>query len=279
LQELLQSRTQIPIEVINAAIPHGCPLTEWLTYRHRTLGLQADLVLVHANFADLADDRDLRRFTTCDRHGVPVCCSHPLLSKKACVNIGDWRNQFCVLDWGYQQVWKQVEETAPVRQGPSIWSNVESLSDSGEYGQMLEPLKHLARLCDASYGRCVAWTTPSPWQLSATATAQGTARHEAGVPKKGLISSRAPFESMSRILRDWKIACLDAGGAFPSGSEADSLFLADQPRWTEAGHDRVARFVAEQVVQHLPGPWSSPYFRSNAVPVNYTERAATAVPR
>ena len=72
LRTNLQARSQHPIEVINAGLPHGCPLTEWLLFRTRLLALQPDLVLVHVTWADLADDRDLRRYTACDRDGAPA---------------------------------------------------------------------------------------------------------------------------------------------------------------------------------------------------------------
>jgi len=278
LHELLQSRTQYPIEVVNAAIPHGCPLTEWLAARTRVMALQPDLVLVHITWSDLADDRELRRFTTSDRHGVPLGCPHPQLSSRPCVTLGAWRQQFRVVDWSCQQLWKQVEENSPTRTANSIWSQVETTAESAEFTHMLEPLQHLHRLCEASYCRCVVWTTPAPWQLSGTATAEGRARRIVGVPKNGLISSRTPFEVMSRTLADWKVPCLDVSGAFPTGSAADALFLPDQPRWTTDGHQKVAQFVGEQLIAHLPGPWLSPYFRSEAVPASYS-RPADRPPR
>jgi hypothetical protein len=267
----LQAQTQYPLEIVNAGSPHGCPLTEWLQFRTRVLALQPDLVLVHVTWSDLADDRALRRFTACDRHGVPLSCSHPQLSAKPCVNLEAWREQFCVVDWGCQTLWRKVEDVAPSPSTASIWSNVESTAGSTEYQQMLEPLKHLAALCEASYCRCVVWTTPAPWQLSGSATTEGDARRDAGVPANGLVTSRTPFEVLSQTLAEWKVPCLDASRAFPTGSAADDWFLPDQPRWTTAGNQRVAQFVAAQLMQGVPGPWSSPYFRSPTVPASYTQ--------
>jgi hypothetical protein len=272
LQVNLQARTQQPIEVINAALPHGCPLTEWLLFRSRLLALQPDLVLVHVTWSDLADDRNLRRYTTCDPHGVPVSCSHPRLAAKPCVNLGAWRQQFRVIDWGCEQLWCKVEDAAPGRTAPSIWSNVEATAKLTEFQQMVEPLKHLSQLCEGHHSRCVVWTTPAPWQISGTATAKGSARREAGVPRDGLITSRVPIEALSRTLAEWRVPCLDASGAFSSGSAADAMFLPDAPRWSVEGHARVAQFVADQLAQHLPGPWSNSYSRPQAVPASYTQQ-------
>lgn len=271
----LQAHSQYPIEVINAALPQGCPLTIWLQMRNCILALQPDLVLVHVTWADLADDRALRRYTVCDRRGVPLCCSHPQLAARSCVQLGEWRQEFRVVDWGCRQLWKQVEDAVPARTSSSIWSNVETTAQSTEFVQMLEPLQHLARLCEAGHSRCVVWTTPSPWQLSGTATAEGAARRDAGVSADGLVTSRTPFETLSRTLADWKVPCLDASGAFPVGSAADALFLRDKPRWSVAGHRHAAQFVAAQLVQHLPGPWSNPYPRPQTVPASYTQSAPT----
>jgi hypothetical protein len=271
LRAHLQTRSAAPLEVVNAALPHACPLTIWLHFRQRVLALQPDLVLVHVTWADLADDRALRRWTACDRRGVPLSCSHPQLTARAQTKLCEWRQEFRIVNWSCQQVWCRVEQAAPGRATSSIWSNVETLAQSTEFTQMLQPLEPLAQLCESGSGRCVVWTTPEPWQISGTATAEGSARSDAGVPANGLISSRTPFEMLSRTLAGWRIPCLDASGAFPVGSGADRCFLPDKPRWTAEGHRHVARFVAVQIAEHLPGPWSAPYSQPQTVPASYTQ--------
>uniref|UniRef100_A0A7C4LLL7 SGNH/GDSL hydrolase family protein n=1 Tax=Schlesneria paludicola TaxID=360056 RepID=A0A7C4LLL7_9PLAN len=267
LQTLLQARTEYRVEVINAGLPRGCPLTAWLAARTRIVGLQPDLVLLHVTWSDLADDRELRRFAISDRHGVPLGCPHPQLATPACVDLGPWRRQFCVLEWGCRQLSQRVEQTKVP--ASSIWSNVERLAESAEFVDMIEPVKHLAKLCETTYCRCIVWTTPYPWQLSGSATAEGSARREAGVAANGLVTSRTPFETLMRTCAEWKVPCLDASSAFPQGSAADALFLPDRPRWSPTGHRLVAEFVGEQLIRHVPGPWSSPYFQRTTVPANY----------
>lgn len=267
LRTLLQARTQYQIEVINAALPHGCPLTAWIAARHRLIGLQPDLVLLHVTWSDLADARELRRFTTSDRRGIPLCCTHPQFATPACVDLGPWRRQLCLLDWGCRQLSRRMEHAE--QPAPSIWLNMERLADSTEFTEMVEPVKFLAELCVASHCRCVVWTTPYPWQLSSSATTKGSARKQAGLSAQSLVSSRTPFEKLMQICASWQIPCLDASLAFPRGSAADPLFLADQPRWSAQGHRVVAEFVSEQLIAQIPGPWSSPYFRSDAVPASY----------
>ena len=47
LQQLLQPFTDLKVEVVNAGLPGGCPLTCELLLRHRLLGIQPDLILLH----------------------------------------------------------------------------------------------------------------------------------------------------------------------------------------------------------------------------------------
>ncbi|MCA9057874.1 MAG: SGNH/GDSL hydrolase family protein [Planctomycetaceae bacterium] len=62
LQQLLRKSAGTHIEVVNAGLPGSCPLLAWLHYQQQLRSLQPDLVILHFDMSDVADDADYRRY-------------------------------------------------------------------------------------------------------------------------------------------------------------------------------------------------------------------------
>ena len=77
LQTLLQARSRVKIEVINAGVPDYCPLLSCLQFKHKLLGFQPDLVILNFDMSDVADDYRYRRLATMSDNQVPLACPNP----------------------------------------------------------------------------------------------------------------------------------------------------------------------------------------------------------
>jgi len=73
-------RKHIPenVEVINAGVPGYSPLLSLIQYSHDLMRLEPDLVILHFDMSDVADDADHRCFLH-DEGSQPICL-HPLLA-------------------------------------------------------------------------------------------------------------------------------------------------------------------------------------------------------
>lgn len=56
LQRFLAKQTMVRLEVINCGIPGYCPLLSWLKFEHDLAKLKPDLVVLHVDMTDIADD-------------------------------------------------------------------------------------------------------------------------------------------------------------------------------------------------------------------------------
>jgi hypothetical protein len=276
LQNLLQQRTQATIEVINAGIPGHCPLTEYLLFKQRLLALQPDLVLLHFDWSDVADDQQIRRRARCDSAGIPQSCPHIKLATVKKMKIHEvWRQQFRLLDWGLgalsvewkQQLALQKAASRDVDTNPYAWLRDERPEKNAAFFQTVRPILDLARLCQSSYSQLVIMTSPKPWQVSANCSSGAGVRLAAGVARDACFPGRAPFDVLARFAENSKIPLVDGSMIFPPGRETEANFLRHAPRWSPVGHRRLAEQVASFLAEKIPGAWNSPYFQQNEQPV------------
>lgn len=77
LGELIQGQTSTTVEILNAGCPGGCPTISALLLRHRLTSLQPDVIIVHVDPSDLADEEALRRHVERTAEGYPLAAMHP----------------------------------------------------------------------------------------------------------------------------------------------------------------------------------------------------------
>jgi|GEM_PF-2877016 len=240
LQERLQTTTRLQVEVWNAGVPGACPLTESLLVMHRLAALQPDLLIAMVDDSDLSEDHAYRRYTRVDAHGTPLACRHPTLGRKP---RGDqltaWRDEFRLIDLGLRwagDTWKRKTELdgAFDPEGGAL-SDIPSLRrDPAALERTAQPLATLARWCRGSASAlCV---------LSVTASPPSTDASLASVVQTLADSESFPLVPVTRAL--------------PTAGSRRKKF------WTADEHREFADRLAERVVTAIPGPWSSPYFRT-----------------
>ena len=289
LKELLQQQTQVPIEVVNAGLPGGCPLTEYLLFKQRLLALQPDLVLLHFDWSDVSDDQQLRRHTRSSRDATPLSCPHASLVKTKHLTkpLDDLRQQFRLIDWGLTATSRQwkiqlAEQTASTRDAsanPYAWLRDERPAALAAVQQSFQPILELARLSDSGHFQLAVITSPKPWQVSARCSAGKGSRLASGVASDAYFPNRAPFDSLAEYVIGLRLQFADATTALTSGRDPEANFLRHAPRWSADGHRCVAEFLASFLNERVSGPWNSRYLPQSDAPISRVPRPRSTVQR
>lgn len=281
LQEMLQERlpqsSRIRIQVVNAGIPGLCPLTEFLLFKQRLIGLQPDLVILHFDWSDVADDRQIRRSARCDDEGIPQLCPHASLVATSKVRPHEvWRDTFRLIDWGLSYCsaeWKQqiAHHKAVSRDAdtnPYAWLREERPENNLAFRQSARPVADLAQLCRSSQLPFVLMTSPKPWQVSPKCSRGTGVRLAAGVAQDAYFSNHTPFDQLARFADRMNLPFADGSLVLAPGDEAESNFLRHAPRWSPSGHQRMADLVVGCLIEKVEGPWNGPYLRDHEQPIS-----------
>lgn len=272
LQSHLQQRSNSKVEVINAGIPGHCPLTEFVFFEQRLIGLQPDLVILHFDWSDIADDRSIRRHTKCDDSGRPQSCAHArLATTKKIQQLEAWRQQFRLFDRALCAVgteWKHhmAQQRAVSRDldtNPYAWLRDEHPEENVAFRNAVKPVVDLVKLCRSSNCQFVLMTSPKPWQVSVKCSRGKGVRIAAGVARDACYLNRAPFDILARFANRQNIPFIDGSPALAQGTDVEANFLNHAPRWSPVGHARMSELVATALVEKIPGVWSAPYQEQN----------------
>jgi hypothetical protein len=273
LAALLHERTRLRIEVVNAGIPGACPLTEFLLFKQKLLAIQPDLVLLHYDWSDATDDRQLRRRTRSDSHGTPLSCAHASLhgSVRKPHPLDQVRQQFRLVDWGLvatgnqwkQQINQQAAISREAGTNAYAWLRDEHPESNVSVMQSFQPIGDVARLSQGTCFQMVVMTSPKPWQVSARCTSGQGIRMKAGVTSDACYPNRAPFEALEDFASELNVPYVDLSMPLMSGERPEANYLRYAPRWSPTGHRRVAEYLAGFLNERIPGPWNSRYFQQD----------------
>lgn len=271
LTNLLQQRTRLKIEIINAGVPGACPLTEFLSFKNRLLAIQPDLVLLHFDWSDVADDRLLRRSTRSDTQRIPVSCTHSSLRPrgKKPNPLQDLRAQFRLVDWmlvaagdqWQQSIDDQAAASRDLGTNAYAWLRQENPEADVAVQQAFRPIADVARLAEGSHFQLAVVTSPKPWQVSARCTSGAGVRVKSGVSSDAHYPNRAPFLALQRFATDLRVPFADLSPPLLKADAPETQYLRYAPRWSAAGHRCVAENLAGFLFSNVSGPWNSPYFQ------------------
>lgn len=241
LQERLQSRTNLRVEVINAGLPDGCPLTELILLSHRLIGLQPDLVLVHLDATDINDDRLIRPFTFVDDADRPVAAVHPQLRGSRTSPLLSLSQEFRLVDLARKQLARTWEQRTAA--ADTSWNESDR---SVHIEQALQPLNDLKHLAGGAYCELVVSTIGDP-----------LADHSAQVAETQEVrpvahTNAQPAPSLADYTKSRQLLYIDASPYLPNGGVPRGHEL------TPEEHDIYAAVLSAFIVQNVPGVWSEP---------------------
>ena len=249
LQQLLQSRTSMTVEVLNAGVPGYCPLLSLLQVRHDLLPLEADLWVLTFDMGDVADDYRLRPELIVDSDGRPIACPHPVLRTDG---ANDWQKlcrRFRLAELASRQLgrwWTHSLIEPPSNdpgslQGQYAWLSSDPPDWSVHIRQSLEPIDRLSRLFP---GRVVVAACPAPWQVANEPEIPSEMQRRSGVSQKMAYDSERPFQVLREFTSRRGLLLCETSAAFRSASQDYELFQAERAELSSAGHLLFARLLA-----------------------------------
>lgn len=264
LEQLLQTQSNLKIEVINAGVPDYCPLLGTLQFIHEAGVLQPDLILYHWEPGDVSDDQKIRRYTHLDEAQNPLACPHPDLSSHLSTSRKqtEWYDNILLTKWGKQRLagWiPQESESVDVEHISNSAARYAWLYDhppdwSVQIRESLQPLQHLQQISRSTYAQFAISLIPAPWQISPEACSPAV-REFYGIPTSQGLVNPAGDQTLSDFAKTAGIPLHSPRNYFQNSSQPAGLYLQSAPLLSAEGHARYAESLAAFIVQTYPGIW------------------------
>lgn len=238
------------IEVINAGVPGFCPLLSWIQFEHELQKLRPDLVILHFDMTDVADDAGYRSLVKSE--DSQQICSNLLLSKK---REPENRLTSLIVD---SSVCSWLRTQTGVLAGPDS-KGTASLQRRYEWTEsprsdLRLPIKHavhpiqLFSEAAATQGfQLMVSTSPVPWQTTGSADFPEVATSFAA-SSEWPVTNDLPHRILAAMCEKFSVTFCDSTPAFRNFSQPSKLFLADDCRLSNIGTALYAREIAATIL-------------------------------
>ena len=257
LRQFLQESVDLRVEVINAAIPGGCPFRYLLQVRHGLSIAQPDLVLVHFDLSDIADTRAQRRFALLNKEGQTVTAIHPSFDARTPALTEPVEREFLAVELARKKLacWMQTRGKSSTQ--PTDWENPAGryywLHDNQPFREadqrVFQPLAELRNLLNdlsSSAVPLIVCTSPKPWQVSPIGGGERL-RTAAGLPLNRQIDSTSVTDVLSDFCQTESVPLIDVSSRFRTAADRDDLFFDEAEALSPAGHQLYAQAVAQEL--------------------------------
>ena len=259
LQQFLSEQTTRPLEIINGGVPGYCPLLSWLKFDQDLAKLKPDLVILHVDMSDVADDLCYRSLLMNeDTHAV---CSHPMLRLKLRNpnSIAAFVKQSATASWLFTTAREQgpgmlALSTASTQADLFDWIGDDPPDLRLQVRHALEPITRLKESVEASGGRLLVTTAPVLWQVVSAENAPELSRRY-GIRGATPYRSRFPFEILEAFCSHVQIRFCDTSPIFAKGEDAQKLFSAESPVLSRIGMALYAREIARYLITNPIAEW------------------------
>jgi len=99
---------------------------------------------------------------------------------------------------------------------------------------------------------------PAPWQVGRSETRQSEVLARLGIPRDSMFTSDAPFRVVSEFARRNGIPLCELSEGFRGAAEQVTLFQSDRAELSPAGHELMARLLADQLSGEQLAWWAEP---------------------
>ncbi len=259
LQTFLAKQTQVRMEVINCGIPGYCPLLSCLKFEHDLVKLKPDLVVLHVDMTDIADDLCYRSLLMSENnHAV---CSHPALRLKPRPEnaITHFVKQSATASWLFARAREQGPEMLSISAVSSNANLFEWITDDLpdirlQVSHALEPITRLKKSVEASGGRLLVTTAPVLWQIASADKATQLSRR-CGIRGTTPYNRRFPFEVLQEFCNHIRVRFCDTSPTFRNGEDGQKLFSKESPVLSRIGMALYAREIARYIITNPPADW------------------------
>ena len=268
LESLLSQKSTTQIEVINGGVPGNCPLLSWLQWDHQLQSIQADLVIVHFDMTDVADDAGYRSLLTEDasEDGMSFRVAHesflnPVVKKQPqgaailqSLRSTAFGSLILARSRDLLRTSSMVTSSLPVCSSPIAWALDNPPDLRIQVRHAMEPLVRIKTALAGSESRLLVSTSPCFWQIVAGSD-QLPCGAECQIRQPTPLQSRLPFEVLSKFCAQNEIRFVDTSDAFRQFERSELLFSAADGRISRYGLALYAKSVAAYLVQSPPRTW------------------------
>ncbi|MBL8818131.1 MAG: SGNH/GDSL hydrolase family protein [Planctomyces sp.] len=267
LQELLSKRLDTEVEVINAGVPGYCPLLSALQYREQGRDLKPDLVILHFDMTDIADDACYRRLLI--QNGEISHCVHSSLKEDDSGRTPErdsfWKSELrrsalarLTIDHVQEALEGRSAATATTDAGDSAfaWLSDDPPDMRLQVRHALEPIQLVKQLADESGAKFLLTSTPIHWQIVSSDVYPELTKQErvSGVTP---YSSQLPSEVLKQFCSDRGIRLLDCRQAFSQSEAGIKLFSRGHLTPSEIGMALYAKQIADFLTRRSPSDGGS----------------------
>ena len=259
LHGFLAKQTQVRLEVINCGIPGYCPLLSWLKFEQDLVKLKPDLVILHVDMTDIADDLCYRSLLLSeDNHAV---CSHPTLRLKPRPEnaIAHFVKRSATASWLFARAREQGPEMLAISPVASNANMFDWITDDPpdirlQVRHALEPIARLKESVEASNGRLLVTTAPALWQVVSADNAPQLSRR-CGIHGTTPYRRRFPYEVLQAFCSHSEVRFCDTSPTFETGEDGQKLFSTETPVLSRIGMALYAREIARYIITNPPSDW------------------------
>ncbi len=255
LQEFLAAATQgsgTDVEVINAGVPGYCPLLSRLQLQHQLQQLKPDIVVLHFDMNDVADDAVYRRALKTNE-GQQICVNHMLAPDRREPNSLLRLLRSSALLRLIQQETGLAATHSSAQGFASLndryrWTTASRVALRLQIEHALEPIQQLAQFAERSGFRLLVSSSPTPWQV-ATADDFPVLAEQMGPDVSWPLIEDIPYQILTAISARSSVAFCNAATKFRAFSEPAKLFQNDSPGLSRYGAALYAREIASMLVR------------------------------
>lgn len=259
LKQFLAKSTSAKLEIINAGVPGYCPLLSAIRYEHELFRLKPDLVILHVDMTDIADDCAYRNLLQKD--GSQMVCSHASLRlpPKPDNPVLHFMKQSATATWLASKTREHGPDLLSLSNSRASCSvGLNWISDNPpdlrlQIRHALDPIRDLRDSVEANGSQLLVTTAPVLWQVAAAEEAPELSRH-LGIKGATPYETAFPFEVIEKFCQKSDISFCNTAAAFQAENAA-KLFSKDAPVLSRIGTALYAREIAEYLLEHPPAEW------------------------
>ena len=260
LKKFLSKTTTANVEVINGGVPGYCPLLSALKFEHDLAKLKPDVVLLHVDMTDIADDASYRSLVL--QEGNHAVCSHATLRLRP-------KLENSLIQFVKQSATASWVLTKTRQHGPELLTfSTSSLTDDVglhwiadnppdlrlQVDHALTPIRDLQDSVVRSGGRLIVTTSPVLWQIVSAEEAPELSRR-CQIKGTTPFSGRFPFEILASFCKESQIDFCDTSTAFHR-DQAAKLFSKETTALSRLGMALYAREIARHFLADPPPQWN-----------------------
>lgn len=240
------------VEVINAGVPGYCPLLSLLQFQHELQELEPDLVILHFDMNDVADDAVYRRSLK-DAGEQQICVNNMVtanqLAPSPAIRLvrGSALLRLLQAETGFSAEGAGTLGMADVNERYT-WTTTARTDLRLQIQHALTPIDEIANGAKRRGFRFLVATTPTPWQVAASKDFPELAKRISTNADWPLVED-FPFQILDAACERSAIPFCNATAGFRSFSQPEKLFEKDSTALSGYGSALYAREIASMLLR------------------------------